>query len=1003
MALTKITTGLIAANTLATANIADNSVDATKIAANSILTRHIDDDQVTGDQLADNITIAGNLVVSGNLTTNGSSVTNSSSNTTIEDNIIELGTGTSGSPSSDSGIVIERGSSNNAFMGWDESADKFILGTGTFTGASSGNLTITAAPLVTGALTASGLSFPTSDGTSGQVLRTDGSGALSFADNTTKVDNYTATGNGSTTAFDTGTNPGNEVNTWIFVDGVYQQKSQYSYSGSTVTFSTAPENGALIDVITGTSSNITASDTVLGVYEATTTNTDAYSTGISAANENNTWVFVGGVYQPKDSYTFSSGTLTFDANTPTGQKLSVVATKTLTAGTVDTASLAANAISSAKIASNAILSRHIVNNSIVGADISATTQITANTFTGALTGNVTGNVAGNLTGTILTAAQTNITSVGTLSAATVSGQLTAGGLAYPTSDGSNEQVLKTDGSGTISFGTVSGTTINNNTNNYVMTGTGSANTLNGESSLTYDGSTLAVEVSNNVFAGAFKQTNTSNGDGVHIRLGSAAAADYALRVDSDAGNTAGFVVKADGNVGIGTFTPSHPLTIQSSHQLTDVTGMSGNTTLLIGNTGTGNGVYNALQFSGNQQSMYIASINHGTEASRRLGFFLGSAGGDAVADERLSILGNGDVTLGANVQGAALIKGVSGNQTNRNAGGYPQYSFVGNEGTGMRRVSSNILALDAGGAEVMRLASGNVGIGTASAASKLHLESGNAHNKLSITSTASGGTGYDAVIDLLGSASNSECAINMGINGDADRESIKTYQSAMTFRTNNVDRLSIASNGGFTAKKGMIVTEAFAEVSNVGFNMYNDGAWVNGKNGYYSYLATNGGGVLRWTNSAVHILGTLSKSSGSFRIPHPVPSKTATHDLVHSFVEAPQADNIYRGVIDLVDGTASINIDTVSGMTEGTYVLLNTNTSCFTSNETDWDAVKGSVTGNILTISCQNSSSTATVSWLVIGERHDQHMYDTDWTDENGKVIVEPLKTEEMPQVNSGE
>ena len=515
MALTKITTGLIAANTLATANIADNSVDATKIAANSILTRHIDDDQVTGDQLADNITIAGNLVVSGNLTTNGSTVTNSSSNTTIEDNIIELGTGTSGSPSSDSGIVIERGSSNNAFMGWDESADKFILGTGTFTGASSGNLTITAAPLVTGALTASGLSFPTSDGSAGQVISTDGSGALSFADNTTKVDNYTATGNGSTTAFDTGINPGNEVNTWIFIDGVYQQKSQYSYSGSTVTFSTAPENGALIDVITGTSSNITASDTVLGVYEATTSNTAAYSTGISAANENNTWVFVGGVYQPKDSYTFSSGTLTFDANTPTGQKLSVVATKTLTAGTVDTASLAANAISSAKIASNAILSRHIVNNSIVGADISATTQITANTFTGALTGNVTGNVAGNLTGTILTAAQTNITSVGTLSAATVSGQLTAGGLAYPTSDGSNEQVLKTDGSGTISFGTVSGTTINNNTNNYVMTGTGSANTLNGEANFTFDGTTTVINNTGNADSTLLKLTNTPSTAGTY--------------------------------------------------------------------------------------------------------------------------------------------------------------------------------------------------------------------------------------------------------------------------------------------------------------------------------------------------------------------------------------------------------------------------------------------------------------------------------------------------------
>ena len=84
-----------------------------------------------------------NLTLSGNLTVNGSTVTNSATNTTIEDLLIELGTGTSGSPSSDAGIVIERGSSDNVFMGWDESADVVVLGTGSFTGASSGNLTIT--------------------------------------------------------------------------------------------------------------------------------------------------------------------------------------------------------------------------------------------------------------------------------------------------------------------------------------------------------------------------------------------------------------------------------------------------------------------------------------------------------------------------------------------------------------------------------------------------------------------------------------------------------------------------------------------------------------------------------------------------------------------------------------------------------------------------------------------------------------------------------------------
>ena len=73
---------------------------------------------------------------------------------------------------------------------------------------------------------------------------------------------------------------------------------------------------------------------------------------------------------------------------------------------------------------------------------------------------------------------------------------------------------------------------------------------------------------------------------------------------------------------------------------------------------------------------------------------------------------------------------------------------------------------------------------------------------------------------------------------------------------------------------------------------------------------------------------------------------------------------------------------------------MNREVQCFTTNESDWDAVKGSVSGNTLTISCENASSTATVSWMVIGERQDAHMKDSEtfWTDENGKVITEPTK-----------
>jgi len=57
--------------------------------------------------------------------------------------------------------------------------------------------------------------------------------------------------------------------------------------------------------------------------------------------------------------------------------------------------------------------------------------------------------------------------------------------------------------------------------------------------------------------------------------------------------------------------------------------------------------------------------------------------------------------------------------------------------------------------------------------------------------------------------------------------------------------------------------------------------------------------------------------------------------------------------------------------------------------------VKGSVDGNVLTITAADNSCTDTISWMVVGERKDAHMLATSWTDENGKVIVEPeIETE---------
>jgi hypothetical protein len=98
--------------------------------------------------VVDGLTVGGNTIVTGDLTVNGTTTTVATTNTVVSDSLIELANGTSGSPSNDAGIVIERGSSANAFIGFDESEDKFTMGTGTFTGASTGNLSITKGTLV---------------------------------------------------------------------------------------------------------------------------------------------------------------------------------------------------------------------------------------------------------------------------------------------------------------------------------------------------------------------------------------------------------------------------------------------------------------------------------------------------------------------------------------------------------------------------------------------------------------------------------------------------------------------------------------------------------------------------------------------------------------------------------------------------------------------------------------------------------------------------------------
>jgi hypothetical protein len=133
------------ATTLATARtIAGKSFDGSAnitIAATDLS----DTDQALAQ--ASNVQFA-NLTLSGNLTVNGTTTTVATTNTTISDNLLELNSG-AGSNANDSGILIERGSTgDNAIIAWDESADKFVVGTTTATNDATGNLTVATGTLV---------------------------------------------------------------------------------------------------------------------------------------------------------------------------------------------------------------------------------------------------------------------------------------------------------------------------------------------------------------------------------------------------------------------------------------------------------------------------------------------------------------------------------------------------------------------------------------------------------------------------------------------------------------------------------------------------------------------------------------------------------------------------------------------------------------------------------------------------------------------------------------
>jgi hypothetical protein len=169
---------------------------------------------------------------------------------------------------------------------------------------SDGNINIT--PNGTGKVVLDGISYPDTDGTDGQFIKTNGSGVLSFGAMTLSYSSGTATGDGSTTTATISS--GRAVNDiLVFVNGFQlTPTTDYTISGTTLTFQTAPANNAEITFRYLPLGGAYTHANFTGDGSATTITIDA-----GRAVDDILVVVNGLTLVPTDDYTISGTTLTF--------------------------------------------------------------------------------------------------------------------------------------------------------------------------------------------------------------------------------------------------------------------------------------------------------------------------------------------------------------------------------------------------------------------------------------------------------------------------------------------------------------------------------------------------------------------------------------------------------------------------------------------------------------------------------------------------------------------
>ena len=180
-------------------------------------------------------------------------------------------------------------------------------------------------------------------------------GAIAGGGGGSAMETNNFTGDGTTTAFTLSSSVSNEDNLIAFIEGVYQNKSDFVASGTTITFDTAPVSGRNI-VVYHIRASISGSSVIQNAFTGDGSDT-TFTLSVAPQSENNTQVYLNGVYQNKNTYSVSGTTITFSeapANTVAIEVIMFAQTSINepAAGTVATATIQDGAVTSAKLDTN---------------------------------------------------------------------------------------------------------------------------------------------------------------------------------------------------------------------------------------------------------------------------------------------------------------------------------------------------------------------------------------------------------------------------------------------------------------------------------------------------------------------------------------------------------------------------------------------------------------------------------------------------------------------------